>query len=625
MEEKEHGKEGEDLKEEEVEKEPEQKEVEIKEKLKEIQFSVESRIPSVLVPLPNNDTLESTPAPDCQSKKDFFHTKPFFFGSKFPSERRKINFFWTEATQYLTTINEYFGSFRSITLRNKVYPSQDEDTVRDFTGKLENLDEEEELAKRSSISGTIQLVVLSLPVRYERLQTKNARRMFSIFLLLLHVVLLTVALINTPTGSRLPFHFRALFLAFCTFFLLDVMAQAFVEGLKSYFSSVINIIDLFGILLVLTLDILYINFYIEGTSHLPRLTFILKGIRLFVLIRVFKLARGKRKFEKAIRKMVSENKRRYKKDGFDLDLTYVTDNVIAMSFPSSGRESFYRNPIKEVVKFLDLKHRDHYKIYNLCSEKTYNPSFFHNRVERFPIDDHNVPSIIDMLKFVDSVFEWMEQDSENVIVVHCLGGKGRTGTMICIWLIASEQFETAKESLEYFGKRRTDLTSGTKYQGVETPSQSRYVEYFALIKNKYNWTVPQKRMLQIRAIIIYSIQGVGRGDGSDLKISVIANKRQVFSCKFSSSKNCQVFCHENVDSITVKFSDCPNIYGDVKIKFFSSSAIPKLYDKCSFFFWFNTAFIDNNRLYLSRNELDNPHKQKTWNIYRENFAVELLF
>lgn len=69
-----------------------------------------------------------------------------------------------------------------------------------------------------------------------------------------------------------------------------------------------------------------------------------------------------------------------------------------------------------------------------------------------------------MFQFVENVANWLEQDPENVIVVHCKGGKGRTGTMICIWLIEKGIFSSAEESLDYFGNRRTDTNVSSKFQ-----------------------------------------------------------------------------------------------------------------------------------------------------------------
>ena len=63
--------------------------------------------------------------------------------------------------------------------------------------------------------------------------------------------------------------------------------------------------------------------------------------------------------------------RRYQKDGFDLDLTYITEKCIAMSFPSEGRQAMFRNPMPEVSRFLKTKHPGKFYVYNLCAERGY--------------------------------------------------------------------------------------------------------------------------------------------------------------------------------------------------------------------------------------------------------------
>uniref|UniRef100_A0A8C9M867 Phosphatidylinositol-3,4,5-trisphosphate 3-phosphatase n=1 Tax=Panthera tigris altaica TaxID=74533 RepID=A0A8C9M867_PANTA len=402
---------------------------------------------------------------------------------------------------------------------------------------------------------------------------------FGILLIFVDMSLVITDLLVTKNAIYIPAEIHLISLAISLFFVLDVLLRVYVEGLAILFQS----------------------------------------LRLIILIRVFHLAHQKKHLEMLARRLVSENKRRYKKDGFDLDLTYVTERIIAMSFPSSGQQSFYRNPIKEVVRFLDTKHQDHYQVYNLCSERDYDPKYFHYRVRRIMIDDHNVPTLSEMLAFTKEVDEWMAQDDENIIAIHCKGGKGRTGTMACACLIASEIFTTAEDSLYYFGERRTDKSTSTKYQGVETPSQSRYVGYFADVKNIYNLNLPARKTLKIKKIIIYSIHG----NGNDLKVQIILHRKIVFLS--SASKNCWILHDIETDNVIIHLSSCPPLYDDVKVRFLSSSVLPKYYDNCPFFFWFHTSFIQNNRLYLSRNELDNPHKPKTWKIYRPEFAVEVFF
>ena len=138
-----------------------------------------------------------------------------------------------------------------------------------------------------------------------------------------------------------------------------------------------------------------------------------------------------------LRRCVSLKKKRFQEDGYDLDLAYITDRVIAMGVPSVGMEMCYRNPADQTVDFLEERHGGKYMVYNLCSEKKYNydPAIFGGAVRKFPFQDHN-PCPMEMLRrLCQDMAEYLEQNPEHVIAVHCKAGKGRTGHAIAAWMV----------------------------------------------------------------------------------------------------------------------------------------------------------------------------------------------
>lgn len=69
-------------------------------------------------------------------------------------------------------------------------------------------------------------------------------------------------------------------------------------------------------------------------------------VRIVGFVRFMRFYTEKKNLTKGARHVISENKRRFQQDGFDLDLVYVTSRIVAMSYPSSGKMSWYRNPIQ---------------------------------------------------------------------------------------------------------------------------------------------------------------------------------------------------------------------------------------------------------------------------------------
>ena len=181
-----------------------------------------------------------------------------------------------------------------------------------------------------------------------------------------------------------------------------------------------------------------------------------------------------------IRRLVSQNKQRHVTRGaqgevlFDLDLTYLTENIICMGLPATGSEKLYRNPIESIARFLEQQHSGKYKIFNLCNERQYDISHFDGACATFPFDDHGAPPLTLIVAFCASAKAWLLGGMEHVVAIHCKAGKGRTGLMSCCLLLHLGWQPSSEDAIAFYNARRTK-----DGKGLTNPSQRRYVHYYA--------------------------------------------------------------------------------------------------------------------------------------------------
>lgn len=194
--------------------------------------------------------------------------------------------------------------------------------------------------------------------------------------------------------------------------------------------------------------------------------------------------------------MVSGKRSRFSDDEFDLDLTYITPQVIAMSFPAKGAEALYRNPAADVERMLQKYHPDGYIVVNL-SWKSYERGdgeeavpFFGRSMSCGCLDHHAMP-LQPLMQLVKNLDVWLFGSGapKSAVAVHCIAGKGRTGMVICAFLVYTNllpledgmphRSHDLMEEAQAMTLRVTEHFLEKRGQGVEYPSQRRYIEYIA--------------------------------------------------------------------------------------------------------------------------------------------------
>ena len=338
---------------------------------------------------------------------------------------------------------------------------------------------------------------------------------------------------------------------------------------------------------------------------------------------------NKEKLKKAsfFKRLVSKQKRRFQDSDFDLDMSYITEKVIAMGFPSTGVQQLYRNSLSDIIKFFHVRHNDQVKVYNLCLEKDriYNKNIFPNeKVGLFPATDHNPSPIKLILEFCIDICLYLIRNPDGVAAVHCKAGKGRTGVMICSYLIFSGLCQSSEKSFRYYARVRTKNNTG-----VTIASQKRYIKYFEtfleanfyrpyinlipkIIRSHFSFLIDKEDNIKINNILQsfqkeksyfissnkFKLKGIKLGPlpkGKELKIKIcnfVDNKFNLPKKVLTESKNVDsdgnIYYEQNYNpeliihsDIKIKIKEDINFFLWVNLWYSTWEMIKKIYDKKS--------------------------------------------
>ncbi|XP_021253359.1 tensin-1 isoform X5 [Numida meleagris] len=159
----------------------------------------------------------------------------------------------------------------------------------------------------------------------------------------------------------------------------------------------------------------------------------------------------------------------------ELDLVYITERIIAVSYPSTAEEQNFRSNLREVAHMLKSKHGDNYVLFNL-SERRHDISKLHPKVLDFGWPDLHTPALEKICSICKAMDTWLNAAAHNVVVLHNKGNRGRLGVVVAAYMHYSNISASADQALDRFAMKRF---YEDKVVPVGQPSQKRYIHYFS--------------------------------------------------------------------------------------------------------------------------------------------------
>ena len=255
-----------------------------------------------------------------------------------------------------------------------------------------------------------------------------------------------------------------------------------------------------------------------------------------------------------------ENNIRIEFKGNKLNISYITEKILAMSSPYNFSEEkfhLFQNFCKEVLQ-------DNITIISLCKEegKIFNEKLFGDKIKYLliPFNDHETISLKSIHKtvlFIDNEIN----NNKKYVIIHCHRGKGRTGFIISCYLLYKNIFKESEDALKFFNKKRCIDKSC-----VKNPTQKKFVKYYQLfIKEKlfndnYKFYIEN---LKLRKMNLKSILIEGIDDKNNLLCLIFEIESNKLLCNKEIIYGLNNFENDNIILETdVKFYFLENNYNE---------------------------------------------------------------
>ncbi|KAJ3138226.1 hypothetical protein HK100_012770 [Physocladia obscura] len=321
-----------------------------------------------------------------------------------------------------------------------------------------------------------------------------------------------------------------------------------------------------------------------------------------------------------------------------LDVTRITNRVIACGLPweKHSDQKAHRNNSGHLAVFLKTRYgASRFMIWNLTgdtSQGNYDTTPFNNQVISFGLSKAYQLSLKTLFDISRSMHAWLSLHPDNVCVVHCTNGIGRTGIAIAAYLRYSDTFADAATAFEYFVSRRTPND-----QGWPSVGQRRYISYFnnAVL---VGGVLPTKGPLVLDCIVLNGIpdfddESVGCRPGAEIYM----NRRLIWSSVYSRfDRNCPINIDLDADAIIFQFSD-PNtgegglvVERDIQIRIFHCadpdnglSNTTQVITMVNFSF--HTGFMPAGFIRVAARDLDLSRRDVEDGRFSAGFSVDLVF